>query len=146
MFSLGFARASKWPMYSFYINQEINALWSEDYIVTHRLNLMNAYNSILSEIVIISPVNRRFLEHQKLWRNMKHSERTFIYSKILWDTKESPFQHGTEHTQSVRLKAVPQSDFNGWTYILKNQWIPNWTEKSHIHAHKHTHMYTHPKC
>jgi hypothetical protein len=42
---------------------------------------------------------------------MKHWERTFISAKILWGTKEYTFSHGTEHTLSVRLKAVAQIDF-----------------------------------
>jgi hypothetical protein len=41
IFSMGLARASKWPMFSLYIDQEINALWSEDYRVTHRVYSMN---------------------------------------------------------------------------------------------------------
>jgi hypothetical protein len=50
---------------------------------------------------------------------MKHSESTFISAKILWVKKEDTFLHGTEHTQSVQLKAVLQSDFKAGTYILK---------------------------
>jgi hypothetical protein len=76
---------------------------------------------------------------------MKHLARTFISTKILWDTKESPIQHGTEHTQSVRLKAVPQSDFNGRTCVLKIREFQVEQEKSHTHTHTHinTHTYTH---
>jgi hypothetical protein len=96
---------------------------------------MNAYYSLLSEIVIVSPVNRRFQEHQKLWKTMKHSERTFISTKILWGTKEYTFSHGTEHTQSVRLKAVLQSDFKDWTYSIKISEFEIEQEKSHTHIH-----------
>jgi hypothetical protein len=44
-------------------------------------------------------------------------------------TKEYTFSHGTEHTQSVWLMAVPQSDFKAWAYSL---------------THRHT--YAHTKC
>jgi hypothetical protein len=70
---------------------------------------------------------------------MKHLARTFISTKILWDTKESPIQHGTEHTQSVRLKAVPQSDFKTWTYILKISEFQIEQEKSHMYTPTHMH-------
>jgi hypothetical protein len=42
IYSLWLARAWKWPMYSFYIDQEINALWCEEYRVTQRVYSMNA--------------------------------------------------------------------------------------------------------
>jgi hypothetical protein len=80
-------------------------------------------------------------KNTRFWKTMKHSERTFISTKILWGIKDYTFSHGTEHTQSLRLKAMPQSDFKSWTNILKNQWIPNWRRKI-----THTHTYTHTKC
>jgi hypothetical protein len=60
--------------------------------------------------MIISPVSRSFQKHHKLWKNMKNWEMSFISTKILWGTKEYTFSHGTEHTWSLRLQAVPQSD------------------------------------
>jgi hypothetical protein len=87
-------------------------------------------------------VNRSFQKHQKLWRNLKYSERTFISVKILWGIKDYTFSHGTKHTQSVRLKAVPQSDFKARTYILKNSEFQIEQEKSHTHTHTHTHTDT----
>jgi hypothetical protein len=74
IFSQGLARASKWTNYPFYYNQEINALWSKDYRVTHRVYFMNVYYSLFSEIVTISPVNGSFQEHEKFgkpWSTLK---------------------------------------------------------------------------
>jgi hypothetical protein len=72
---------------------------------------------------------------------MKDSERTFISAKILWGTKDYIFSHGTEHTQSLLLKAVFQSDFKPWTYILK---ISEFQIQQENLTHAHTH--THTKC
>jgi hypothetical protein len=44
----------------------------------------------------------------------------------------------TEHTQSVRLKAVPQNDFNTWTYIVKINELKIEQENTHTHMHTHT--------
>jgi hypothetical protein len=53
-------------MYSFYVDQEINCLLSEDYRETHRVYFMNAFDCLLSEIIVICPVNWSFQEHHKL--------------------------------------------------------------------------------
>jgi hypothetical protein len=117
MYSLELARESKWQMYSFHIDQEINALWSEDYRVTHRVYCMNAY-------------------YQKLWKTMKHSERTFISAMILWGTKEYSFSswnwtHKVSATQGcLWLKVKSRFDIHS-----KTQWIPNCTRKNHTHTH-----------
>jgi hypothetical protein len=71
---------------------------------------------------------------------MNHLWRTFISAKLLWGRKEYTFSHGTEHTQSVRLKAVPQTVFKPWTYILKISEFQIEQEKSHTHTN--TPIYT----
>jgi hypothetical protein len=56
------------------------------------------------------------------------------------------FPHGTQHTQSVRLKAVRQSEFKSWTCILKFHEFQIEQEKSHTHTHTHnTHIHK-QKC
>jgi hypothetical protein len=54
----------------------------------------------------------------------------------------TPFPHGTEHTLSVRLKAVPQSDFDSWTCILKISKFQIEQEKSQTHTHTQTHTHS----
>jgi hypothetical protein len=86
-------------------------------------------------MVIISPVNRSFQEHQKLNQTMTYSERTFISGKILWGTKEYNFSSWYWIQQSVLVKAVPQSESKACTYILKISEFQIEQEKSHTHTH-----------
>jgi hypothetical protein len=54
--------------------------------------------------------------------------------------KSTTFPHETEHTQSVRLKAMPQSEFKSWTYILKfNEFQIEKEKYTHTRKHKLTH-------
>jgi hypothetical protein len=132
-------------MYSFLVDQEINSIWSEDCRGTYRLYSMNAYYSLLGEIVIISPVNRSFQEHQKFnkpWSTLKGHSFPQRFSVV---QKSTPFPHGTEHTQSVWLKAVTQSEFKSWMYILKISEFQIEVQKSHTHTNTKTHTYTHTR-
>jgi hypothetical protein len=52
--------------------------------------------------------------------------------------KSTPFPHGTEHTQAVRIKAVPQNEFKACAYILKISEFQIVQEKSHTHTHTYT--------
>jgi hypothetical protein len=78
---------------------------------------------------------------RKPWSTRKGHSFRQRFSEV---QKCTSFPHGTEHTQSVRLKAVPQSDFKSWTYILKISEFQIEQEQSHTHTHTNT--YTHTKC
>jgi hypothetical protein len=73
--------------------------------------------------------------------NHEAFERTFISIKILSGGKECKFSHGTEHTQSVQLKGVPQSDFKAYTYILKIS-ESKLNKKTLTHTHTHADIHT----
>jgi hypothetical protein len=92
-------------------------------------------------------MDRSFKLHQKLWRTLKHSERTLISVKILWGTKEYSFSSWNwTHTLSV-TQGCASKWIQGLNIHCKNQWIPNWTRKiTHTHTHTHTQTYANPKC
>jgi hypothetical protein len=73
---------------------------------------------------------------------------------IPWNTREghsflqrfsegqnnTTFLHGTEHIQTERLKAVPQSDFGNPHQVSTNQWMENWKRnitQTTIHTNTH---------
>jgi hypothetical protein len=96
-------------------------------------------------MIIISHVNWSFQEHEKLgkpwsmWKGQSFPQSSSVVQK------STTFPHGTEHTQSLPLKAVPESDFKAWTYILKISEFQIEQEKSHTHTHTHTHTYKNTK-
>jgi hypothetical protein len=90
-------------------------------------------------MVIISLVNRSFQEHQKLWKTIKHSERTFISADSRGYKRVHIFSWNWTHTVSAT-----QANSSKWIQVLyihsNNQWIPNWKRKiTHTHTHTHTH-------
>jgi hypothetical protein len=91
-------------------------------------------------MIIISHVNWSFQEHEKLgkpwsmWKGQSFPQSSSVVQK------STTFPHGTEHTQSLPLKAVPENNFKSWTYILKI------SEFQIEQENTHTHTYTSPKC
>jgi hypothetical protein len=81
----------------------------------------------------------------KLWSTRKGHTFPKRFSMV---QRGTAFPHGAEHTQSVWLKAVPQSDFKGSTYILNTSEFQIEQEKSHTQTHTHADActYTHTKC
>jgi hypothetical protein len=130
-------------MYSFYVYQEINA----DDLKTKE------ESTGYTPWMLSTPYSVKLLS-SFLWteafRNTRNGEnhealgKDIHFHKILWGTKEYTFSHWTEHTQSVRLKAVLQCEFKAWKYIRKISEFQMEQEKSHTLTHTHT--YTHTKC
>jgi hypothetical protein len=104
--------------------------------------LTTPYSLKLLSSLLWEEASRNTRNCSKPWSTQKGLSFPKRFSGI---QKSSTFPHGSEHTQSVWLKAVLQSEFKGITYVLnlvnsklKKKNLTN----THTHTNTHTGTYT----
>jgi hypothetical protein len=131
--------ASHWPMYSFYVHQEINSLWSEDYRGHTGCTpwmLSTPYSVKLLSSILWTEAFRKKRNCSQPWSTEKGHSFLQRFSGV---QKSAPFSHGTEHTQSGIIKTMPQSEFR-----LKHTFYKSVNSK--LNKKNHTHTHTHTTC
>jgi hypothetical protein len=128
------SRASKWQMYSFMSTKKLTHFDPrsiEEYTGCIPQMLSIPYSVKLLSSLLWTGAFRNTRNWSKPWSTRKGHSFLLRFSGV---QKSIPFPYGTEHTQFVRLKAVPQSELKACTYILKISEFQIEQEKSHTHT------------